>query len=71
MDAHTIIIHLKEFFDEASRIERYENSKELFRCKMTKGSSVNNHVSKIIGHIKKLGKLGFIMDHELSDLGIT
>jgi hypothetical protein len=38
---------------------------------MTKGSSVNNHVSKIIGHIKKLGKLGFIMDHELSDLGIT
>jgi hypothetical protein len=60
MNAHTIIIHLKESFDEASRIERYENSKELFRCKMTKGSLVNNHVPKIIGYIEKLGQLGFV-----------
>ena len=58
MDAHTIIMHLKELFDEASRIERFENSKELFRCKMTKGSSVNTNVLKIIGYIVKLGQLG-------------
>jgi len=51
MDAHIII---------------YENSKELFRCKMTKGSLVNTHVLKIIGYIEKLGQLGFVMDHELS-----
>jgi len=65
MDAHIIIIH-KELFDEASSIERYENSKELFHCKMTKGSLVNTHVLKIIGCIEKLGQLGFVMDHELS-----
>jgi hypothetical protein len=28
IDAHTMIMHLKEFFDEASRTERYETSKE-------------------------------------------
>jgi hypothetical protein len=35
MDAHIIIMHLKELFDEASRTERYGTSKEFFHCKMT------------------------------------
>jgi len=35
-------------FDEASRIEKYETSKELFRCKMIKSSSMNTHVFKMI-----------------------
>jgi hypothetical protein len=33
---------------------------------MTEGSSVNTHVLKMIGYIKKLDQLGFVMDHELS-----
>jgi len=37
MDIHTIIMHLKELFDKASRIERYETFKELLRCKMIEG----------------------------------
>ena len=34
MDASSIITHLKELFDEEKRMERYEISKSLFRCKM-------------------------------------
>jgi hypothetical protein len=33
---------------------------------MVEGSSANTHVLKMIGYIKKLGQLGFVMDHELS-----
>jgi hypothetical protein len=33
---------------------------------MTEGSSVNTHVLKMIGYIKKLDQLGFVIDHELS-----
>ncbi|KAG8657521.1 hypothetical protein MANES_03G074416v8, partial [Manihot esculenta] len=47
------------------RIEKYETSK-LFSFKMTEGSSVHAHVLKMIGYIKKLARLGFVMDHKLS-----
>jgi|UPI0001D44D62 hypothetical protein len=33
---------------------------------MIEGSSVNIHVLKMIGYIKKLNQLGFVMDHELN-----
>jgi hypothetical protein len=33
---------------------------------MIEGSSVNTHVLKMIGYIKKLDQLGFVIDHELS-----
>ena len=59
-------MHLNELFDEVSRTEMYETSKKLFCCMMTEGSSVNTHVLKMIGYIKKLDQLGFVMDHELS-----
>ena len=35
MDAHTIIMHLKELIDTTSKTRKYETSRELFRCKMT------------------------------------
>ena len=59
-------MHLNKLFDEASRTEMYETSKKLFCCMMTEGSSVNTHVLKMIGYIKKLDQLGFVMNHELS-----
>jgi hypothetical protein len=46
MDAHTMIMHLKELFDEANMTERYETSKELLYYKMIEGSSINTHVLK-------------------------
>ena len=66
MDAHTIIMHLLELFDEQSRSERYEISKLLFQSKMAEGSSAVDHALKLLGYIERLGSLGFAMDHELS-----
>ena len=66
MHDYTITVHLKELFDEASGTKRYGTSKELFRCKITKDSLVKAHVLKMIGYIKKIGQLDFVMDHELS-----
>lgn len=66
MDAHSILMHLQDLYDVAGRTARYEISKELFRCRMTEGSSVNVHVLKMINLIERLGQLGFVMDGELS-----
>jgi len=66
MDAHIIIMHLKELFDARSRIERHETFKELLHCKMAEGSSMNTHVLRIIGYFKKLGQLGFVMYNKLN-----
>lgn len=65
MDAYTILIHLQELYDVEGRTARYEISKELFRCKMAEGTSVNDHVLKMINLIERLGQLGFVMDGEL------
>ncbi|KAL8092814.1 hypothetical protein AgCh_034891 [Apium graveolens] len=66
MDAHTILMHLQELYDVAGRTAQYEISKELFGCRMSEGSSVNDHVLKMINLIERLGQLGFAMDGELS-----
>ncbi|KAL8122746.1 hypothetical protein AgCh_010940 [Apium graveolens] len=72
MDAHTILMHLQELYDVAGRTARYEISKELFGCRMSEGSSVNDHVLKMINLIERLGQLGFAMDGELSQkLGLA
>ncbi|KAL8108572.1 hypothetical protein AgCh_024881 [Apium graveolens] len=66
MDAHTILMHLQELYDVAGRTARYEISKELFGCRMSEGSSMNDQVLKMINLIERLGQLGFAMDGELS-----
>ena len=55
MDAYTMIMQLKKLFERANKPKMYENFKKLFCCKMTKGSSMNTHVLKMIGYIEKLG----------------
>jgi hypothetical protein len=54
MDVHTMVMHLKEIFDDASWIERYETSNKLFRYKMIEGSSMNTYILKMIDYIEKL-----------------
>ncbi|KAL8136073.1 hypothetical protein AgCh_010609 [Apium graveolens] len=48
MDAHTILMHLQELYDVAGRTARYEISKELFSCRMSEGSSMNDHKSSVL-----------------------
>ena len=66
MDAPTILLHLKELFEEQSRTERYEISKALFCCRMVEGTSAMQHGLKMNGYIERLVSLGFVMDAELS-----
>ena len=40
LEARDILTHLKELYEEQSRIEWYEISKKLFRAKMAEESSV-------------------------------
>ena len=65
-DARSIILHLKEFFDENGRTSRYEISKALYRMRMAEGSSVNDHVLKMIWHIEELARLNLVMDNDLA-----
>lgn len=54
MDAHIIIMYLKELYGATKCNERYESFKELFCYKMTEGSSVNTYVLRMIGYFKEI-----------------
>jgi hypothetical protein len=49
---------LHGMFENQAWVERYNISKALFACKLTKGSLVSPHVIKIMGYIETLDKLG-------------
>ena len=66
MDTHSILLNLKDLYGEHSRTARFEISKQLFRARMTEGTSVQNHVLMVIDLITRLGQLGFVMDGELN-----
>ena len=66
MDTQSILFNLKELYGEQSRTIRYEISKQLFHTKITEGSSIQDHVLKVIDLITRLGQVGFVMDGELS-----
>ena len=63
--AYGILIHLQELYGERTRQTRYQISKELFRCRMTEGSSVHDHGLKMIALIERLASLGVVMENEL------
>ncbi|KAK6122767.1 hypothetical protein DH2020_043485 [Rehmannia glutinosa] len=60
-----ILIRLQELYGERTRQMRYQISKDLFRCRMTEGSSVQDHGLKMIALIERLSSLGVVMDNEL------
>ena len=51
MNAHDIILKLRELFAKENYIERFDISKELFYSKMLEGSPLKPHVLKMIGFI--------------------
>ncbi|XP_071722230.1 uncharacterized protein [Rutidosis leptorrhynchoides] len=58
--------HLKELYGENPRVVRYQISKELFRARMTEGTSVHDHVSKMIAVVEKLESNEVYLDHDLA-----
>ena len=63
--ASEIFLHLQELYSVKTRHERYSLSRELFRARMTEGSSVHDHGLKMISLIEKLGQLDVVMDNDL------
>ncbi|KAK8557758.1 hypothetical protein V6N13_008146 [Hibiscus sabdariffa] len=51
MVAYEMIQNLKEIYEGQARQERYETSKALFQCKMTKGTPVGAHAIKMMGYV--------------------
>ncbi|KAK8560069.1 hypothetical protein V6N12_012872 [Hibiscus sabdariffa] len=66
MIAYEMIQNLKEIYEGQACQERYEISKALFQCKISKGSPVGAHVMKMMGYIQTLEKLGFPLKIELA-----
>lgn len=54
MDTRAILLYLQGLHSVQSRTTRYEISRELFYARMAEGTSVNDHVLKIIDLIERL-----------------
>ena len=66
MPLKDIFSHTKEMYVEQSRNMRFDLTKKFFGTKMATGSSVGDHVLKMIGYLQELAAVGFVVDHELS-----
>ncbi|KAK8680563.1 hypothetical protein V6N13_109505 [Hibiscus sabdariffa] len=64
--AYKIMQNLKEIYEGQARQKRYETSKALFQCKMSKGSPVGAHIIKMMGYIQTLEKLGLPLKNKLT-----
>ncbi|KAJ8477860.1 hypothetical protein OPV22_021587 [Ensete ventricosum] len=65
MDVDSILLHLRQLFEKQGRGQTYEISKRLFQARMTEGTSVENHVIKMIEWIEKLTGLGIVLEDNL------
>ncbi|KAJ8511698.1 hypothetical protein OPV22_002132 [Ensete ventricosum] len=65
MNVDSIILHLCQLFEKQGRTQRYEISKKLFQARMIEGTSVENHVLKMIEWIEKLTGLGIVLEDNL------
>ena len=61
-----MIYHLKEMFQEKSRIERFNTIRALLSCKLTASGSVSPHILKIKGHLEHLDKLDLKIEQEFA-----
>ncbi|GAV84722.1 UBN2_2 domain-containing protein [Cephalotus follicularis] len=65
-DSRAILLHLPKLYRENGRNARFQLIAELYGTKMNEGSSINDHVLKMINAIERLEALGIIQDTELS-----
>ncbi|XP_073362656.1 uncharacterized protein [Aegilops tauschii subsp. strangulata] len=71
---HDMIRELDALYKETAKSERFDIMKALMECKMVEGSSVGEHVVKMIGYAQRLKTLefplppGHMMDMLLSSL---
>jgi hypothetical protein len=65
-DAHSMIEGLCGMFENKARTERYNISKSLFACKLAECSPVSSYMTKMIGYIETLEKLGSELKSDLT-----
>ena len=54
-----MVTQLNALYLKQARTERYEITKQLWECKMAEGSSISEHVIKLVGYAQSLSALGF------------
>ena len=66
MDAYSIVLHLREPYNEQVRTKRFKVYELIFSSKMEEGTIPMQHALKMYEHIERLNQLGYWMDFELS-----
>ena len=56
---YDMVKQLNALYLKQARTERYEITKQLWECKMAEGSSISEHVIKLVGYAQRLSDLGF------------
>src|SRR3954465_10059641 len=54
-----MVTQMNALYLKQARTERYEVTKKLWECKMAEGSSLSEHVIKLVGYAQRLNALGF------------
>ena len=54
-----MVTQLNALYQKQARTEHYEVTKQLWECKMAEGSSLIEHVIKLVGYAQRLNALGF------------
>ena len=63
--AYGIMINLKEIFGDQSRASRQEAMRALLNTNMAEGTSVQEHILKMIAYLNKLEILGAEIDGKI------
>src|SRR3954466_15419220 len=56
-----MVTQLNALYRKHARTERYEVTKQLWECKMPEGSSLSEHMIKLVGYAQRLNALGFVI----------
>src|SRR3954470_3147379 len=61
-----MVKQLNRVYLKQARTERYEITKQLWECKMAEGSSIREHVMKLVGYAQRLSALRFAIPTTLN-----
>ena len=64
LTAYDIMMNLKKMFGDQSHVGRQESMRASLNTKMVEGTSVQEHVLKMIAHLNELEILGAEIDRE-------
>src|SRR3954466_132082 len=60
-----MMTQLNALYMKQARTERYEITKQLWECKMAEGSSISEHMIKLVGYAQRLSARGFAIPSTL------